>query len=98
MPACCGSALLLLSVQSLLDVGRGRYKRVQLSSSRPGLGEFKVQLSEALQIGDEGKVRCAIPLRSQDCQVVTSLSIFLLNASGAVLFSAGLQDFDLVGG
>lgn len=43
--------------QSMLDVGDGRYKRVQASSRRPNLGEFKVQLGEALQLGDEGKVQ-----------------------------------------
>ena len=77
------------SWQSMLDIGRGRYKRVALSATRPvfilfylskvptaqlpfshvlasptcfcfknaqGLGEFKVQLGEALNIGDEGQV------------------------------------------
>ena len=42
--------------QTMLDVGDGRYKRVVTSETRPGLGEFKVQLSEDLKIGDEGKV------------------------------------------
>jgi len=42
--------------QTMLDVGNGRYKRVGLSARRPGLGEFKVELGEALNIGDEGKV------------------------------------------
>jgi len=42
--------------QTMLDVGNGRYKRVGLSARRPGLGEFKVELSEALNLGDEGKV------------------------------------------
>ena len=40
----------------MLDVGRGRYKRVAMYETRPGLGQFKVQLGEALDIGDEGNV------------------------------------------
>lgn len=44
------------SWQSMLDVGRGRYKRVAISETRPGLGQFKVQLGEALDLGDEGNV------------------------------------------
>lgn len=40
----------------MLDVGRGRYKRVSLRDDRPALGAFKVELTEALQLGDEGKV------------------------------------------
>jgi hypothetical protein len=40
----------------MLDVGNGRYKRVQATAVRPNLGDFKVQLSEALDLGDEGKV------------------------------------------
>jgi len=42
--------------QAMLDVGRGRYKRVSLRDDRPALGAFKVELTEALQLGDEGKV------------------------------------------
>lgn len=42
--------------QTLLDIGRGRYKRIETAKKRPNLGAFKVQLSEALQLGDEGKV------------------------------------------
>jgi len=42
--------------QTMLDVGNGNYRRIQKSERRPGLGEFKVQLTEALKMGDEGKV------------------------------------------
>jgi hypothetical protein len=38
--------------QTLLDTGKGRYRRVQGNSVRPGLGEFKEQLTQALR--DEG--------------------------------------------
>ena len=43
-------------LQSMLDVGKGKYRRVKLAESRPALGEFKVDLSEALDLGDEGAV------------------------------------------
>eukprot|EP00617_Octactis_speculum_P020999 CAMPEP_0185770410 /NCGR_PEP_ID=MMETSP1174-20130828/59018_1 /TAXON_ID=35687 /ORGANISM="Dictyocha speculum, Strain CCMP1381" /LENGTH=360 /DNA_ID=CAMNT_0028455833 /DNA_START=37 /DNA_END=1119 /DNA_ORIENTATION=+ len=43
--------------QSLLDIGKGRYKRVELADERPALGDFKNQLSEALNLGDDGKVQ-----------------------------------------
>lgn len=45
--------------QTLLDTGNGRYRRVQGSNIRPGLGEFKEQLTQALRdegvLEDEGK-------------------------------------------
>ncbi len=44
------------SWQSMLDVGQGRYKRVASAKVRPGLGEFKVQLGEAMNLGDEGRM------------------------------------------
>uniref|UniRef100_A0A7S2FWU4 DUF1995 domain-containing protein n=1 Tax=Florenciella parvula TaxID=236787 RepID=A0A7S2FWU4_9STRA len=42
--------------QSMLDVGGGKYRRVKLADERPALGVFKVDLGEALDLGDEGKV------------------------------------------
>ena len=40
----------------MLDVGDGRYKRVTAAARRPNLGEFKVDLGEALNLGDKGGV------------------------------------------
>lgn len=42
--------------QTMLDTGNGRYRRVTAGRTRPGLGEFKVQLGDALMIGDDGAV------------------------------------------
>lgn len=46
--------------QTLLDTGTGSYRRVKGNSIRPGLGEFKAELTEALKvegvIEEEGKV------------------------------------------
>lgn len=45
--------------QTLLDTGTGSYRRVKGNAIRPGLGEFKAELTEALQtegvIEEEGK-------------------------------------------
>ena len=46
--------------QTLLDTGTGRYRRVKGSKKRPGLGEFKQELTDALKVDgviqEEGKV------------------------------------------
>jgi Domain of unknown function (DUF1995) len=46
--------------QTLLDTGTGRYRRVQGNDTRPPLGEFKEQLTQALReqgaLDDEGKM------------------------------------------
>jgi len=46
--------------QTLLDTGTGSYRRVKGSDIRPGLGEFKAELTSALQtegiLEEEGKV------------------------------------------
>jgi len=42
--------------QTMLDVGQGKYKCVNKDAARPNLGAFKVQLGDALGLGDEGAV------------------------------------------
>jgi len=46
--------------QSLLDRGKGSYRRVEVSDDRPNLGTFKSQLTSALKLADDKAAASAI--------------------------------------
>ena len=60
--------------QTLLDTGNGRYRRVLGNDIRPGLGEFKEQLTQALRdegvLQEEGKTLNFFAYRIQDNHLV----------------------------